>query len=123
MVIITATIAVPSTTTAAAVQASLSTALATTGDATNALGVTVEAVPIIATSQPSGPPPPSAPPGDVPIVAIIGIVAGGCVGLLTLVGVGARCMMRGRKRTTGIANDDPTDAAMQVTGVAQQVRV
>ena len=53
-VIITATIAVPATTTAAAVQSTVSSNLGTTAAASAALGITVEAVPTIAVQAGSG---------------------------------------------------------------------
>ena len=62
-VIITATIEVPTTTTAATVQARLSTSLATATAAEDVLGIPVEAVPVVLIANPpSGPPPPSEPP-------------------------------------------------------------
>ena len=53
-VIITATIAVPATTTAAAVQSTVSSNLGTTAAASTALGIPVEAVPTIAVQAGSG---------------------------------------------------------------------
>ena len=53
-VIITATIAVPASTTPAALQTSLSSKLATAATASAALGVTVEAVPTVTTASPAG---------------------------------------------------------------------
>ena len=65
-VIITATIEVPTTTTAATVQARLSTSLRTAAAASIVLGITVEAVPVVLIanppSQPPSPPLPSPPP-------------------------------------------------------------
>ena len=52
-VIITATIAVPASTTAAALQASLSSKLATAATASAALGVALEAVPTVAVASPA----------------------------------------------------------------------
>ena len=96
-VIITATIAVPASTTAAAVQTSLSSTLGTAADASAALGVTIESAPTVAlagsedsiemkqnksTSESSG--------DGVPIAAIIGAAVGALVLLIgTLLGVGA----------------------------------
>ena len=53
-VLITATIAVPASTTAAAVQTSLSSTLGTAADASAALGVTVLSVPTIVVAEPPG---------------------------------------------------------------------
>ena len=103
-VLITATIAVPASTTAAAVQASLSSTLGSAAAASEALGVTVEAVPTITTAPPSPPPPSPSPPsasaltaspplsppprGDdddgLPVGAIIGAILGGVSGLTGL---------------------------------------
>ena len=88
-VIITATIAVPASTTAAAVQTSLSSTLGTAADASAALGVTIESAPTVAlveaedsTSESSG--------DGVPVAAIIGAAVGALVLLVgTLLGVGA----------------------------------
>ena len=87
-VIITATIAVPASTTAAAVQTSLSSTLGTAADASAALGVTIESAPTVAlveaedsTSESSG--------DGVPVAAIIGAAVGALVLLVgTLLGVG-----------------------------------
>ena len=63
-VIITATIEVPTTTTAATVQARLSTSLATAAGASDVLGIPVEAVPVVLIANPPSQPPlpPSQPP-------------------------------------------------------------
>ena len=63
-VIITATIEVPTTTTAATVQARLSTSLATAAAASDVLGIPVEAVPVVLIANPPSQPPlpPSQPP-------------------------------------------------------------
>ena len=87
-VLITATIAVPASTTAAAVQTSLSSTLGTAADASAALGVTIESAPTVAlveaedsTSESSG--------DGVPVAAIIGAAVGALVLLVgTLLGVG-----------------------------------
>jgi len=57
-VIITATIAVPASTTAATVQTSLASTLGTTAAASTALGVKVEAVPTVTVASSVSPPPP-----------------------------------------------------------------
>ena len=66
--IITATIEVPTTTTAATVQVVLSSSLATAADASAVLGITVEAVPVIlilpVLDPPSQPPLPPEPPSQ-----------------------------------------------------------
>ena len=62
-VIITATIAVPATTTASAVQSSLLSTLGVTAEsASAALGVTVESTPTVAIAVPSSTPAPASPP-------------------------------------------------------------
>ena len=69
-VIITASIAVPASTSPAAVQTSLASSLGTTKDATAALGITVESEPSITESlgqrEPSPPPPRPSPPSPSP---------------------------------------------------------
>ena len=93
-VIITATIAVPASTTAAAVQASLSSTLGTAAAASAALGVTIESAPIVAVAESED----SIDLGEqhntsddgVPTAAIIGMAVGAFVLLVgTLLGVGA----------------------------------
>ena len=84
-VIITASIAVPASTTATAVQTSLSSNLATTEAASTALGVTVESVPTVAMASPPPPPPPP------PAVDASGLDTGTLVGIVvgSLFGVGS----------------------------------
>ena len=65
-VIITATIAVPASSTAAAVQTTLSSTLGTAAAASAALGVTVESVPAIVVAAPPPLPPPPPPPPLLP---------------------------------------------------------
>ena len=93
-VIITATIAVPASTTAAAVQASLSSTLGTAAAASAALGVTIESAPIVAVAESED----SIDLGEqhntsddgLPTAAIIGMAVGAFVLLVgTLLGVGA----------------------------------
>ena len=116
-VIIIATIAVPASTTPAAVQTSLASTLATAAAASTALGITVEAVPTITVAFQQSPPPPTSPPppdaggcdggscndggdGGGGGGAIIGGAAGGG-GVLLLVVVGIYCMKtRGKSLTT-----------------------
>ena len=85
-VLITATIAVPASTTADAVQTSLSSSLGTAADASTALGVTVEEVPTVALGSlpggPAAPPPPHSelPPLRIPnwvliFAAMLGVLA------------------------------------------------
>ena len=112
-VVITATIATPPSTTPAAVQSSLGSALGT--DATTAsaaLGITVQAAPTLAITPypvpspspppPAPPPPPLAPPppstddGGLPVGAIIGIAVGGGLVLLLAVVVGIYCMKKAK---------------------------
>jgi len=95
---ITATLAVPASTTAASVQNSLSSSLGTADDATAALGVTVESVPTVEVASPlpqlpppTGPPPPPPPPppplprsidvGGLSTGVVIGTVLGIIVGV------------------------------------------
>ena len=69
-VLITATIAVPTSTTAAAMQTSLSSTLNSAADASTALGVTVEAVPTVTVTSPPALPLSSAlPPPQAPLQA------------------------------------------------------
>ena len=105
-VIITATIAVPATTTAAAVQSTVSSNLGTTAAASAALGITVEAVPTIAVQAGSG----GAGDGGGGNGggeggggggAIIGGAAGGG-GVLLLVVVGIYCMKTRDKSLTTV---------------------
>ena len=71
-VVITATIAMPPTTTTAAVKSSLTSSLGTKAAASDALGITVEATPtLVIAPYPSVPPPspppplsPASPPGE-----------------------------------------------------------
>lgn len=103
-VVITATIAVPASTTAAKVMSSLSSSLGTAAAASAVLGVTIESAPTVALAEP---PSPSQPPAsglvageqhntaesggdDLPIPAIIGAAVGAAVLLVgTLLGVAA----------------------------------
>ena len=91
-VIITATIAVPASTTAAALQTSLSSKLATAATASAALGVTVEAVPTVAIASPADPDGDPAGTKDddagLSLAAIGGIVGGGGALLLLLAAAG-----------------------------------
>ena len=80
-VIITASIAVPASTTATAVQTSLSSNLATTEAASNALGVTVESVPTIAMASSPPPPPPAVDTSGLDTGTLVGIVVGSLVGV------------------------------------------
>ena len=75
-VIITASIAVPASTTATAVQTSLSSNLATTEAASTALGVTVESVPTVAMASP----PPAVDASGLDTGTLVGIVVGSLVG-------------------------------------------
>ena len=128
-VIITATIEVPTTTTAATVQARLSTSLATAAAASDVLGIPVEAVPVVLIANPpsqpplppSQPPPPSEPsaasPSSPPLssqdvldsssdVTAISAIAGGVAALavvLVLVFgfIGCRIRRRTRDRARG----------------------
>ena len=98
-VIITATIAVPASTTAAALQTSLSSKLATAATASFVLGVTVEEVPTVAVASPADPDEdPAGTKDDLPgeegdaglrLAAIGGIVGGGSAPLLLVVAGGA----------------------------------
>ena len=123
---ITATIAVPASTTAAAVQTSLSSSLGTSDTASAALGITVEEVPTVAAaaaaaSPSSSPSPPLAPPPDadndssdaVDAALIIGPVLGG-VALLALAAAAALMYSsratRARARATAPAAAPPASA-------------
>merc|ERR1711935_1067515 len=98
-VIITATIAVPASTTAAAVKASLSSTLSTADAASSALGITIEGVPTItiASSTLDGE------PDDLPGASTsnTGVIAGGILGasaFVCLVLVVARKMFMVRRQ-------------------------
>ena len=88
-----ATIAVPASTTAAALQTSLSSKLATAATASAALGVTVEAVPTVAIASPADPDGDPAGTKDddagLSLAAIGGIVGGGGALLLLAAAGGA----------------------------------
>ena len=106
-VIITATIAVPATTTVAAVQSTVSSNLGTAAVASAALGITVEAVPTITSAVTDStslapPPPTSSDDGGLPMGAIIGIAVGGGLVLLLAVVVGIYCIKKA-KNTKGIS--------------------
>ena len=110
-VIITATIAVPATTTVAAVQSTVSSNLGTAAVASAALGITVEAVPTITSAVTDStslapPPPTSSDDGGLPMGAIIGIAAGGGSVLLLAVVVGICCRINGKKRAILAVNPD-----------------
>ena len=114
-VIITATIAVPATTTAAAVQSTVSSNLGTAADASAALGVTVEAVPTVTiTVTSSAPPPPSNDDVGLPMGAIIGIAAGGGIVPLLVVVVGICCMMKRKKKAISPVQEQRTPAIVAV---------
>ena len=95
----TATIAVPASTTAAALQTSLSSKLATAATASIALGVTVEEVPTVAIASPADPDEDPAGTKDdeagFPFAAIGGIVGGGGA-LLLLAAAGGAVLCRRR---------------------------
>ena len=101
-VIITASIAVPASTTATAVQTLLSSNLATTVAAFTALGVTVESVPTVAMASP--PPPPLSPPPPPAVDASgldTGTLAGIVVGSLLGVGSAGAALYFGCRRRAG----------------------
>ena len=81
-VIITATIAVPAATTADQVQTSLSSSLGTAADASTALGITVEEVPTITSSQSNTE---STNVAALAIATIAGMVTGCIVTILAVV--------------------------------------
>ena len=120
-VIITATIAVPATTTAAAVQSTVSSNLGTAAVASAALGITVEAVPTITSAVTDStslapPPPTSSDDGGLPMGAIIGIAVGGGVVLLLTVVVGIYCMKEAKNTRAispvpGAVAEDPRRVA------------
>lgn len=89
---ITATIAVPAATTAAAMTTSLKASLATSELATAALGVSVESVPVVKKDGDDG-------DDGLPAGAIAGIVVGVLVGLSLDVGAGVVLMKRQAKPT------------------------
>ena len=116
-VLITATIAVPASTTPAAVQTSLSSTLGTAEAASTTLGVTVESVPtIIVVPAPAAPPPPQAIrfapslpqpqpdsgdeglPFGLSLIAVIGIAAGVVVVLCGGAGLAIIFMSRDGKK-------------------------
>ena len=116
-VLITATIAVPASTTPAAVQTSLSSTLGTAEAASTTLGVTVESVPtIIVVTAPAAPPPPQAIrfapslpqpqpdsgdeglPFGLSLIAVIGIAAGVVVVLCGGAGLAIIFMSRDGKK-------------------------
>ena len=88
-------------TTAAALQTSLSSKLATAATASTALGVTVEEVPTVATASPaaSGDLPEEEGEAGLPLAAIGGIVGGGALLLLAAAGAGAVWCRRQRRLT------------------------
>lgn len=111
-VIITATIAVPASTTAAALQASLASKLATAATASTVLGVSLEAAPTVAISSPAARGDPSGDPDtliDLPeeggeaglTLAATGGIAGGGGALLLLLAVGGTVLCRRRVRRRG----------------------
>ena len=106
-VLITATIAVPASTTPAAMQTTLSSSLGTAATASAALGIAVVSVPTIIVAAPPPPPPlsPSLPPPDsdsgdtgLPLAAVIGAAAGGAVLLCGVVGLVIFVRSRGGKK-------------------------
>ena len=107
-VIITASIAVPASTTAAAVQTSLSSSLASAATASAALGITVQATPSVAIASPPPPPPPSMPPPESSSSSggvdggMIGGIVGGSSGLLFGV-LGGSAYYFSRRKKRGVA--------------------
>ena len=90
-VIITATIAVPASTTASAVQSALASELPTAAAASTALGITVEGTPTIvlapsSAAAPPAPPGPSSTGGGNGVIIAAAVGCGGVVALVMLVG-------------------------------------
>ena len=121
-VIITATIAVPATTTVAAVQSTVSSNLGTAAVASAALGITVEAVPTITSTVTDStslapPPPTSSDDGGLPssesyirqetsdnTTVIIAAAVGGLLLLAVVAGVAIVMKKRGRPSLPGRKN-------------------
>jgi len=97
---ITATIAVPASTTAEAVQASLSSNLGTAADASTALGIMVEEVPTINVKSAMSD---SSDDLNMPLIVGLAVASALVVGLLS---AGA-CVMVHRRRQTGPATRKP----------------
>ena len=97
-VIITATIAVPASTTAAALQASLSSKLATAAMASAALGVALEAVPTVAVASPAASGDLTPEEGEAGLtLAAVGGLGGGGGALLLLAAAGGAVLCRRRR--------------------------
>ena len=96
-VIVTATIAVPASTTATTMQASLSSSLGTAAAASNALGITVESVPMVALRDSEARIESEDGEGGLSAAAIAGITVG-ALALGSLLGGWLVCRMCVRKR-------------------------
>ena len=102
------------TTDSAAVQATVATALATTADASTALGVTVESVPTVTTAPPPpspppplrspSPPPPSPPPkakdDSFPVAAVVAACGGAALTCAAIVLIAVVFLSRKRGSST-----------------------
>ena len=109
-VIITATIAVPAATTADQVQTSLSSSLGTAEDASTALGITVEEVPTITSSQSSS-------TDSTNVAAIVGGLLGGlaavCILTILVVVIRMRAFKsrQAKKEFVHVTVSDPAEGA------------
>lgn len=102
-VIITATIAVPASTSADAVQSTLSTKLSSAAAASEVLGIAVEAVPVVTISGLAPSPPPASPSTERRIsmtFIIVGVSAVGGV-ILVLVIIAACIARKNKRKKTG----------------------